>query len=47
MQGLNKEHDWKNATIMASASAAAYKNLGNIYFTQKEYELRGFGVTVG
>ena len=35
MQGLNKEHNWKNATIMASASAAAYKNLGGF---QKQFD---------
>ena len=27
MLGLSKEHNWKNATIMATASAAAYQNL--------------------
>ena len=28
MQGVSKEHSWKNATIMAKASFYAYQNLG-------------------
>ena len=36
MRGLTKEHNWQNATIMASASAAAYKNLGGF---QKQFDL--------
>ena len=35
MLGLNKEHDWKNATIMATASATAYKSLNAF---QKQFD---------
>ena len=35
MQGLTKEHNWQNATIMAKASMYAYQNLGSF---QKEFD---------
>ena len=35
MQGVSKEHNWKNATIMAKASFYAYQNLGAF---QKEFD---------
>ena len=35
MLGLSKEHNWKNATIMATASAAAYQNLNAF---QKQFD---------
>ena len=34
MQGVSKEHNWRNATIMAKASFYAYQNLGAF---QKEF----------
>ena len=35
MLGLSKEHNWKNATIMAKASATAYQNLTQF---QKQFD---------
>jgi len=35
MNGLTKEHNWQNATIMAMASMTAYKNLGAF---QKQFD---------
>ena len=35
MLGLSKEHNWKNATIMATASAAAYQTLTGF---QKQFD---------
>ena len=35
MQGLTKEHNWKNATIMAMAAKTAYGNLGAF---QKQFD---------
>ena len=35
MQGLTKNHNWKNATIMATASALSYKNLTGF---QKQFD---------
>ena len=38
MLGLSKEHNWKNATIMAKASATAYQNLTQF---QKQFDPEG------
>ena len=35
MQGVSKEHNWRNATIMAKASFYAYQNLGAF---QKQFD---------